>query len=135
MKERDLIIGCNYYHEEYGGPRKVVLFEAANWYRIGDCVDMVENYSGIELTEDWLYNFGAKKIGWYSNYSAIAFEYGDWFLEWNNPSKKMSICNFDDVIFEVDCEYVHQLQNLIYSLTKNELKYEDNGEQGVSEAG
>ncbi len=86
-----------------------------------------DGISGIELTEEWLYNFGAKKIGWYSNYSAIAFEYGTWFLEWNKPDKKMSICNYEDVIFEVDCEYVHQLQNLVYSLTKNELRYENNG--------
>ncbi len=86
-----------------------------------------DDISGIELTEEWLYNFGAKKIGWYYNYSAIAFEYSTWFLEWNKPDNKMSFCNSDGVIFEVDCEYVHQLQNLVYFLTRKELKYENNG--------
>jgi hypothetical protein len=123
MKERDLIIGCNYYHEEYGGPREVVLFDAANWYRIGDCVDREENYSGIELSDDVLLRCGFKYRNEHRGQGAILDLHNE------NWKKGMSVAFMKDGILRVlnhpqfDYKYLHQLQNLHYALTEDDLIY------------
>ena len=66
----------------------------------------------IDLTEEWLYRLGLTKevkemLGIWNNGDAIYFSYG----------------------FERDLKinHVHQLQNLYFALTGDELKLNDNG--------
>ena len=75
------------------------------------------NIKPIPLTEDWLLKFGFKKDTWTDNGLII----GSW---WNNGS----ILITDD--FKLDgqeemksLQYVHQLQNLYFALTNEELTF------------
>lgn len=75
---------------------------------IGDLLsnEVIENLYPIPLTEEWLLRLGIKdsdkrSLGIWNNGAAIYFDYGD------EKSLKLN--------------YVHQLQNLYYALTGEEL--------------
>lgn len=80
-----------------------------------------ENLEGIPLTEEWLLRFGAKKINHIHGY-----------VFWTFHNTKQNNCLID--IYENGnktevnsrvvnpCKYVHQLQNLYFALTGNELE-------------
>jgi len=79
--------------------------------------EMNKDYQPIPLTEEWLLKFGFKKDTWTNNDLII----GHW---WNNGS----ILITDD--FKLDgqedmkpLQYVHQLQNLYFALTNEELTF------------
>jgi hypothetical protein len=79
----------------------------------------------IPLTEEWLLKFGIEKTsnseqyGYYIELSDKSFICWAW-------SKDVSIENYkgDDIPY-VYCEYVHQLQNLYFALTGNELEIKE----------
>lgn len=98
-----------------------------NIYNLKDIVD--ENtdfeYKPIELTEEWLLKFGFNKSG-----------EDDLYIHTNSYTNGLSY--YDDTLhFCVEGEshpiyhiqYVHQLQNLYYSLTGSELTIKDNTKQ------
>lgn len=74
--------------------------------------------SGIPLTEEWLLKFGFKRNGY-------SFEKGMiWFRFWNDKRGRKSLpnacaVNKEEISYEL--QYVHQLQNLYYALTGEEL--------------
>jgi hypothetical protein len=77
----------------------------------------------ITLTEEWLLKFGFVKIGVnfrkYDNYDKGNREF---ILFYNHNSKNYEIKannNFYEVI------YVHEIQNLYFALTKEELKHDN----------
>ena len=74
------------------------------------------NYaSGIPLTEEWLLKFGFEKIGGYLwNCKKLGARR---FI--NNP---YGITHFEMEFGETHIRSVHQLQNLYYALTGNELE-------------
>lgn len=73
----------------------------------------------IPLTEDWLLEFGFEKL----NRDVPAFEKGNLIVEW---LFKMwtGMLYFDayNSIQIIETKYVHQLQNLYFALTNEELK-------------
>jgi hypothetical protein len=74
------------------------------------------NYEPIPLTEEWLFRFGfeVKSASVTHNYSYnIGF-----FVLTNGLRNNISYDGYEIV-------YVHQLQNLFYSLTNTELKLKD----------
>ena len=88
----------------------------ANYTAIRQIHQGIEAYTPIPLTEEWLLKFGFEKdcdiytLGVYTMYSDdnndlyfCFFMYGDW---------------------EKKIEHVHQLQNLYFALTGEELTYE-----------
>ena len=71
-------------------------------------------YMGIELTEEWLKRFGVTK---YCNDTYhIAFM---WIIKIDNNTWEVRV-NLDFLL--CDIQYVHQLQNLYFALTGDELK-------------
>ena len=88
-------------------------------------------YEPIPITEEWLLKFGFEPINKHDN---TFITYADWthnyFLQLDvrkGDNKYLILDNsFDDLraFSMVDIEYVHQLQNLYFALTGNELKYE-----------
>ena len=68
-----------------------------------------DNYFGIPLTEEWLVKFGFDK--YQSNICLLNIS-----LEWDNKGRYFF--QWYDVTY---LEYVHQLQNLYFALTGNEL--------------
>ena len=75
-------------------------------------IDNINRYEPIPLTEEWLLKFGFK---------SKSYGYGDseW-KQWNNG--KITLNGFRETLSGVDCEYIHQLQNLYFALTGEELE-------------
>lgn len=89
--------------------------------------------TGIPLTEEWLVKFGFKKvIGWYINVREHADGLFDSLELADNNDKaenqfyvyfrNMRIETDDYVLLRKDLKYVHELQNLYFALTGEELK-------------
>jgi len=77
------------------------------------CFDypQIEDIPGIELTEEWLVKFGFRKRD--NNYRVL------WFIN----SFTLSENEFKRFYFGIsEIKYVHQLQNLYFALTGEELK-------------
>jgi len=72
-----------------------------------------DSVSGILLTEEWIVNFGFKKVNTLHD-GTLAFE-GKPYLYFKNDYAKIST-HTPDII------QVHQLQNLYYALNGEELK-------------
>ncbi|MCE4064328.1 hypothetical protein LXM63_04425 [Chryseobacterium gleum] len=80
-----------------------------------------EDFEPIELTEDWLLNFGFEPTtpGYWSNGK---LEIGYTTTDDNIQYEYISITHKTEM---TDLKYVHQLQNLIFSLTGEELKIKE----------
>lgn len=102
MKTNDLRIGNLVLNDDDGGVCK--LFNIHEGYI---------NHKPIPLTEEWLLKFGFKSIqdGWYEySNSNITFS-------WNIYDRQL---RFLGEPFNI--QYVHQLQNLYFALTGEELE-------------
>ena len=82
------------------------------------------NAQPIEITKEWLLKLGFEHNDYYDNYKVKAGEYynsvgyNDEYCEWyyNNDSSDAGC------YYVTSIKYVHELQNLYFSLNKNELK-------------
>ena len=90
------------------------------------------DYEPLPLTEDWLYKFGFENIDKGDNdYITYTDPNHDYYLQIDVRRKdgKYSILDnsFDDLrdFSMVDIMYVHQLQNLYFVLTGEELKIKE----------
>ncbi len=86
-----------------------------------------ENYKGIPLTEEWLLKFGFVKYN--NNYDKSISKYKKIGLGLNGDRWYYGINiklsgYYSDMIGYLD--YVHQLQNLYFALTGEELKIQEN---------
>jgi hypothetical protein len=89
-------------------------------------------FEPIPLTKEFLLKFGFKNIDKGGNdYITYTDPNHDYYLQLDvrrKDNKYLILDNsFDDLraFSMVDIEYVHQLQNLYFALTGNELKYEE----------
>jgi hypothetical protein len=90
----------------------------------------LEDCQPIPLTKEWLYKFGFKNIDKGDNdYITYTDSNHDYYLQLDVRKKdgKYSILDnsFDDLrdFSMIDISYVHQLQNLYFALTGEELQY------------
>lgn len=78
------------------------------------------NLKPIEITEEWLLNFGFTKMidsYHYSDYCIMDIHNGEtWLL------KEFDYVNAEFVAIGTGIKFIHQLQNLYFSLTSVELK-------------
>lgn len=107
MKANELRLGNWVYDEgDLKTPIQIVRLEEDNtgWLK------------PIPLTEEWLLKFGAEEnILRLIDDMWIQFEDGEW-----------CVCNDNDGFYDVSCiKHVHQLQNLYFALTGEELKIEE----------
>lgn len=129
MKANELRIGNLVYDtNHYGGGREIeidsihVTSETLSWWN---------DLCGIPLTKDWLIKFGFETDEYKQEFSLntinLDCEYtdeGEWvvFLEGKNikptESKNEYHCHYYP---KAEIKYVHQLQNLYFSLTWEEL--------------
>jgi hypothetical protein len=81
-----------------------------------DVGDISNYYQPIPLTEEWLLKFGFEKIGeyWYKDRFFIEMLFGRLNL-------RITINNAESA-YANSVQYVHQLQNLYFALTGNELE-------------
>ena len=85
-------------------------------YQVGDMLSLCEHTEtrGIEITEKWLERFGFKdepKIGW---------EKKNVYLQFHAVQEHWEV-NLTEGIFLRPIKYVHELQNIYFTLTGEEL--------------
>jgi hypothetical protein len=117
-KKHDKIIPCDY--------KAIVNAELG-----GDGFDGGDNITPIKLTEEWLRNFGFEKEMRATDKGVNNYGESGLRLEptggWINTREREKIVVFPDwegkqVIIGRTCmRYVHELQNLFFALTKEEL--------------
>ena len=99
-------------------------YDKANILEIGieyptTIVDL-DRFSGIPLTEDWLLTFGFELKNNNNYFNAI--KYGIWH---NKQKREPYQIGFYCAISDVKLDYVHELQNLYFALTGEELVVSD----------
>lgn len=78
-----------------------------------------EDLTPIQLTEEWLLKFGFEKIedtSWYFEYRIDKKN----IISFDKDHKEYSYFNLSSRLCQL--KYVHQLQNIYFSLTQQELK-------------
>ena len=79
----------------------------------------------IKLTDKWLINFGFEKTEWDNNNSFRKMVGNN---DYTIVFYSNCICEIGDVIVK-EIQYVHQLQNLYFALTENELQIAEAGKE------
>jgi hypothetical protein len=94
------------------------LFDYQIYVESDEGIELFDEFEPIPLTEEWLLKFGFKKIG-------VNFQLKSFCL-WYSSYEKCYVWRFmnvgEDADRKVCLDYVHQLQNLYFSLTGEELK-------------
>jgi len=104
-----------------------------------ECVEKkMGDYEPIPLTEEWLYKFGFKDIDKSDNdYITYTDSNHDYYLQLDVRRRdgKYTILDnsFDDLrdFSMVDISYVHQLQNIYFVLTGEELTLNKNKDERI----
>lgn len=115
MKETELRVG-NYVLDSYNGK-----ITRVNWQEIKWIQELTDRYIPIELTEEILLKSGFELKG-------IIFRINNGFTNQFdvNYSLSRNIYYYDSskygIYNEVELKYLHQLQNLYFALTGEELK-------------
>ena len=86
-----------------------------NENKIRECVDHPDRFAPIPLTEEWLLKFGFE-------YSDLNGDSGLWKIPPFQIYGKYNQFIYD---YRLDVNYVHQLQNLYFALTGEELTYQN----------
>ncbi len=125
MKASELRIGNLVDYNEGG------IFKVIGIHEFGiDCEDEIEiiymeyeNFNPIPLTEEWLLNLGFKEYKDFG-YKTGCFDYIKYGFSYLIDTKKIRIMhkgNNMSHILQNKVHYVHQLQNLYFALTGEEL--------------
>lgn len=129
IKENEIRIGNWFRHNNQWNYRSEAKcdfefqFNANDWYQIGECCLWLENMEPIPLTEEWLLRFGFLKDE--RKYGGVL----DTTSFWKSGIELKPIVNGtrfrldfkSDCLIDINLDYVHQLQNLSFALTGEEL--------------
>jgi len=111
MKASELRIGNYVYHEPTIDDWEII---QANPGTMIQCEINPDGFDPIPLTEEWLLKFGFEPLG-SSRFDFKIFTYYLYDGSFYNQSSRLSTI-----------KYVHQLQNLYFALTDEELEIKDN---------
>jgi hypothetical protein len=95
--------------------------EQVNARMIDMLVKIEADFDPIPLTEEWLLKFGFKKTEW-DNFNSYRLMIGN--NDYTIVLYSDGNCEVGDII-TCKIEYVHQLQNLYFALTGEELKQQE----------
>lgn len=118
MKASELRIGNYLYNDNV-----VVKIDARSIFDIWDD-EGLRNYKSIPLTEDWLLKFGFKCV-WSGQGEGSTFKLSDIYLHSHDFVKNFSLVEFQGKDVKIKINSVHQLQNLYFALTGQELKIKE----------
>ncbi len=144
MKPNELRIGnyVNRVHSSIGEKTGIICFDERIWYAIGESLDYLQDYEPIPLTEEWLVKFGFVKDEHFEHWKSLLLPEIK-IVDFPNTGIQNKISIFGNSIrlcskhlgknwreesfsfFNI--KYVHQLQNLYFALTGEELTYTNNG--------
>ena len=113
--EKEIMLGNWFRHNDgWSSVRKEGEFqwEESDWYRLGDSTLDIDNVSSIPLTEDWMKDFG---FSFDSKWDE--FVKGD-FCVYRDPESGVFCFYYEEK--ETILTYVHQLQNLYFTLKNGE---------------
>lgn len=122
MKAEELRIGNfvlhngNWSYRSHSAP-SVISWEESDWYALGEYTISLEDVSPIPLTEKWLIDFGFEKDDYCQHYYTLDFEI-------RLHDDKWLYCPISEYFpaYSVVLPYVHQLQNLYFAITGEELQ-------------
>jgi hypothetical protein len=110
MKANELRIGNLIDTGDFHIPSCKGIYEMKNdWFTYSNM------FNPIPLTEEWLLKFGFKQD---ETYCSIHIKYG---IELMNIANKYFRGYYRGATIAIDIQYVHQLQNLYFALTGEEL--------------
>lgn len=110
MKPNELRIG-NFVIDNLGGTLKIKGINTES---------VLSHIKPIKLTDKWLIDFGFEKTEWDNNNSFRKMVGNN---DYTIVFYSNCICEIGDIIVK-EINYVHQLQNLYFALTGNELQAE-----------
>jgi hypothetical protein len=131
MKEQELMIGDWVHHRDNWSYRQPdqdfgefdFQWSSGDWYALGECTLTLDDIEPIPLTEEWLLKLGIHKIG-------CDNEGDDLFAtKLNTPADEVWLNRIEGDFYLQEygkkIKYVHQLQNLYFALTNEELTYDN----------
>jgi hypothetical protein len=119
MKSNELRIG-NYFLDDIGNDSQYEVITGKHiWDFDDDTID--DYYKPLLLTEEWLLKFGFKKLSNEWLRLEVCKKWGS--LYWEALSGFRLTINSNEIQLS-HIKYIHQLQNLYFALTGEELKYE-----------
>ena len=110
MEAKELRIG-NYVRWNNTAVSQMELSDFSNWYNDENSHEYGDFIKPLPLTEEWLLKFGFK----------FKEEYKEFYLKNITLSVRKNFFEFDYYGDIVNIKYVHQLQNLYFALTGEEL--------------
>ena len=113
MKANELRIGnlVNYY---MGAPMSENILTKVEWKDLKNIGSGDKNYEPIPLTPEWLERFG------FEHYANEWYKKGKFWIS-DTGIAGITKASGEDVNIETSTEHVHQLQNLYFALTGEEL--------------
>lgn len=116
MKPNEIRVG-NYAKDSMGKERTIDLSDYS--YESDTTFDF-EKWNPIHITSEWLLKFGLEKTG-YSRWTLKGFHRLSYDIVYGNGKVILTRGESSSELFIENIQYVHQLQNLYYSLTGQEL--------------
>lgn len=133
MKANELRIGnwVNYYLDPPISENQLVEIDISELRNISKGW---KNYNPIPLTEEWLKKFGLLQQGSHENNGFCYRNYGkcdrfDITHEWRGTNSFIFSYDVGYGEIEFNVQHVHQLQNIYFALTGEELKLTENENQ------
>ena len=119
MKANELRIG-NWLYNYKGTPVKIMQWSSNGAYLLEDRKAYgIKTSAEIELTDQWVEKFGFEfnhlefqELGHY------VYQKDGFAIQWNDYINQWMLYGYD---LDVEIKYVHQLQNLYFALTGEEL--------------
>ncbi len=122
MESKDLRIG-NYIYDDVDGLHQITSIDDLELGLVGDAIEY-KYAKPIPLTKEWLARFGFKKNLYIDGYIGCDSLHTSFVLSEPNKFKEYYTFNFGvgDLTNIKELIYVHELQNLYFALTGEELE-------------
>jgi hypothetical protein len=119
MRVNELRVGNFVYHEPTIDDWDVITIKEGS---IIQCAISPDSYEPILLTEEWLLKFNIKQDEWFCD-NSYKLSQNKLFENYD-----VSVCNVNknNIVCFADVKYVHELQNLFFALTHEELTINNN---------
>ena len=99
--------------------KRIGIVVTCDFMSAANCYSFPKLYQPIPLTEEWLLKFGFKKVKGWGTYEFYSLHTGYLEFQFDKDGLGISIENQNLMLSHI--KYVHQLQNLYFALTGEEL--------------